>query len=101
MWKRQEFELKFTEESEQSNVESMALAGVAQLVRVSSHKPKGHRFDSQSGHIPSLQVPSLVRTHTRRKRSMFLSHINVPLPPSLSPSLTLSPKSIIMSSGED
>ena len=66
MWKRQEFELKFTEESEQSNVESMALAGVAQLVRVSSHKPKGHRFDSWSGHLPRLQVQSLVWARTRR-----------------------------------
>ena len=31
-----------------------ALASVAQLVGASSHKPKGHRFDSQSGHMPRL-----------------------------------------------
>ena len=38
----------------------LALAGVAQLVGVLSYKPKGCRFNSQSGHIPRWLVPSLV-----------------------------------------
>ena len=33
---------------------------VVQLVAGSSHTPKGCRFDSQSGHIPRLQVQPLV-----------------------------------------
>ena len=42
-----------------------ALAGVAQLVKVSSHKPKGQGFDSQSGHMSRLLVWSAVRAHRR------------------------------------
>ena len=48
------------------------------------YTPKHCRFDSQSGHIPRLQVQSLVRVHTRGNQSMFLSHINVFLSPFLS-----------------
>ena len=33
-----------------------ALASVAQLVGASTYTLKGCRFDSQPGHIPSLQV---------------------------------------------
>ena len=32
----------------------IALAGVAQMIRASSHKLKGHGFDSQSGHMPKV-----------------------------------------------
>ena len=54
---------------------------MAQLVGVLSlsHRLKGHRFDSWSGHIPRLQVRSLVGMHMRRQSidasltSMFLS----------------------------
>ena len=76
-----------------------ALTSMAQLVGVSSHKPKGHRFDSQSGHMPRLWVRSLVGACVRGNQLMFLSHINGSLPLSL-PSL-LSKKSISMSSGKD
>ena len=31
-----------------------ALVSMAQLVEALSHKPKGHKFDSQSGHMPML-----------------------------------------------
>ena len=68
-----------------------ALAGVAQLVRASSHKPKGHGLDSWSGHIPRLGVQSLVRVHMRGNGLMFLSHITV----FLSPSFLFSPLSKI------
>ena len=50
-----------------------ALANVAQLVGASSNKPKGHRFDSRSGHIPRLRVQSLVWECTRENQSVFLS----------------------------
>ena len=36
----------------------IALAGVAQLVGMTSHKSKGRKFDSQSGHMPGLWVQS-------------------------------------------
>ena len=39
---------------------------------MSSSKVKGHRFDSQSGHMPGLQVQSMVRVHTGSNPSMFL-----------------------------
>ena len=38
-----------------------------------SCKAKGHRFDSQLGHMTGLGVQSLVRGQTRGKQSMFLS----------------------------
>ena len=59
-----------------------ALASVAQLVGASSREPKSHWFDSQSGHIPRLQVRSPVRARAGDSRSMF---------PSLSLSLSLPP----------
>ena len=42
------------------------------------------QFDSQSGHIPRLRVQSPVGVGTVGNRSMFLSHIDVSLPFSLS-----------------
>ena len=48
-------------------------------VGASSGTPKGHRFNSQSGHIPKLQVPSLVEKPTQGNQSMFLSHISLSL----------------------
>ena len=55
------------------------------MVGASSCKPKGHRFNSRSGHIPRLQIWSPVRVRTKSNQSMFLSHINVSLLLSLPP----------------
>ena len=61
-----------------------ALAGVAQLAGASSGTPKGFRFNSQSGHTPSMQVRSRsVRAHKRGNQLMFLSHDSVSLSLSL------------------
>ena len=81
-------------------METAALAGVVQLIGRWSHKLKGHRLDSQSGHIPGLQVWSLVWAHTRG------NPLIVSLPyqcssPSFSPSLPRFLKSTSMSLGED
>ena len=70
-----------------SSQKTWALASMAQLFGVSSCKPKGHGFNSQSGHIPRLWVRSLVGAHTGGNQSMFLSYINVSL--SLPPFLSL------------
>ena len=78
----------------------LALAGVGQLVGASSHKPKGHSFNSGSGHMLRLRVQSSVWAHVRGIWLMFLSHINVSLL-SLSLSSPRSKKLISMSSGED
>ena len=59
-----------------------ALAIVAQVVGASSHDLKGHEFDSWSGHIPRLQVRSLVGEPMEGDQSMFFCCIDVP--PSLS-----------------
>ena len=48
---------------------------------VSSCKPKGHGFVSQSGHMPGLLVQSLTGVPTKGNQLMFLSHS---LPPPLS-----------------
>ena len=40
---------------------------------VSSHTPKGLRVESQSGHMPGLQVRSLVVVSAGGSRSMFLT----------------------------
>ena len=56
-----------------------ALHSVAQLVGPSSPTPKGWGFDSQSGHVPRLKVPSPVGVNTGSNQSMFLSHIDVSL----------------------
>ena len=56
--------------------------GVAQLA---GHCPSNQRMDSQSGHLPGLQVPSLVGVHKESSQLMFLSHIDVSLPFFLSP----------------
>ena len=44
-----------------SIIQASALAGVTQLAGAASCKPEGHGFDSQSGHMPRLQVRSSVR----------------------------------------
>ena len=56
-----------------------ALGGGDRFI-LSSSKPKGHRFDSRSGHMPRLLVQSPVGAHIRGNQSMFLSHIDVSLP---------------------
>ena len=60
-----------------------ALAGVAQLVGVSSHNPKGHGLDSQSGHMPGLQVQSPVRMSTGGSTRMSVSLLHKCFSPSL------------------
>ena len=65
------------------------LGWMAQLVGASSHAPKCCRFNTESGHIPRLQVQSPVRVHMGGNQLMFLSHISVSL--SLSFSLSLPP----------
>ena len=50
-----------------------------------SHKLKGHWFDSWSWHMPGLWVQSLVGVHMKGNQWMFLSRINVSLPPFPSP----------------
>ena len=50
-----------------------ALAKVAQLVGESSSTPKGHGFDSLSGHITRLQVQSPVGEHRRRRQPVNFS----------------------------
>ena len=42
-----------------------ALASVVQWFGALSRRPKGHGFRSQSGHMPRLQVQSLLEMHTR------------------------------------
>ena len=64
------------------------LAGVAQLVGASSHKPKGCRFDPWSGHMPGLRVGSPVGACKRQPIDVSLTSMFVSLP--LSPSLPLS-----------
>ena len=49
--KKKQKTTKLKEEMAKSN-----LASVAQLIRVSSHAPKGHRFNFWSGHILELRV---------------------------------------------
>ena len=55
-------------------------ACVAQLVGALSHKQKGYRFESWSGHMPGLWVWSPVGVRMRSNWSIFLSHIDVSLP---------------------
>ena len=44
-------------------------------------EPKGHRFDSWSGHMPGLQAKSMVGSVQEAiNQSMLLSHIPVSLP---------------------
>ena len=79
---------------------TQALAGVAQLVGASSHRLKGRRFDSWSGHTPRLQVWSQVGARAEWQL------INVSLAhqcfsPPLSPCLSFSLKLASMSLGED
>ena len=73
--------------------EELSPGQVVQLVGPLFCTPKGCGFDSQSGHIPRLQVQSLVRAHSEEDRLMFLSQNDVSLPTSL--------KSINIFSGEN
>ena len=62
------------------------------------HRPTHQKvglIDPQSGHMPRLQVRSLVRARTGGSQSMFLSHM------SLSPSLPTPLELINISSDED
>ena len=70
--------------------------GMAQLVGASSPRPKGRRFDSQSGHIARLWVPSLVRAHMGKQPINVSLFPSLPLSfsPSTSPSLPLSLKAM-------
>ena len=68
----------------------IALARIIQLVGASFHTPKGWGFDSWSGHMPRLWVPSAVGVSMGGNRLMFLSHINFHLSPTLPPTLTSS-----------
>ena len=52
-----------------------------------SHKLNGHWVNSQSGHMPRLQVQPPVTACGRGNQSMFLSHTDVSLPVFLLPSL--------------
>ena len=63
----------------------MPLAGVAQLVGPMSHKPKCYQFNSWPGHMPGLQIQSLVRACMRQPLSVPLLYRC--FSPSLSPSL--------------
>ena len=69
-----------------------ALTSMAKLVGASSVNQKGHWFDSQSRHIPGLQVQSLVGARARGSQSVFLSDIltSMFLPPTQSPPSPLS-----------
>ena len=40
-----------------------AMVNVAQLVGASSHKPRGHRFNTRAGYMPGLWVWYLVGVH--------------------------------------
>ena len=68
---------------------------MAHSVGVSSYKLKGCGFDPCSGHTLKLQVQSLVGAHSEGNPLIYLSHINVSLP------LSLSLKSINISLAKD
>ena len=68
----------------------LPFTGVAPLLRASSRKLEGHRFDSQSGHMPGLWIQSQSGRMQEATNPCF-PHIDV----------SLSPKSINISSGED
>ena len=74
-WRARMFKLK----------EKRALTYVAQLVGHLPPKTEGCLFNSQSGHMPGLQVPSRVGACWRGNWSMFLSHIDDSFPLFLSP----------------
>ena len=69
----------------------IALAGVSQWIECPPVKQKGHRFNSQSGHMPGLQARFPSWEHLRGNQLMYLSHIDLSLP--LSPFLPLSLRS--------
>ena len=78
---------------------TQALAGVAQFVGTSSHKPKGHRFNSQSWHTPRLWVSPQSGPCGMQSVDVSLSHRY--FSPSLSLTFPLSLISISMFLGED
>lgn len=53
-------------------------------------RPKGHRFDSLSGHMPRLQVQSPVRACSRGNQSVFLTSVFLLPFPSLISSISTS-----------
>ena len=61
----------------------MAPAGVAQWVWASSRKPRGHQFDSLSGHMPGLLAGSPVEG-VQRATNRCLSCTSTFLPLSFS-----------------
>ena len=63
----------------------ITLTNVAQLVGASSCKPRGHGFDSWSGHMPRLWVQSLVGACKRDNQSVFLMSMFLSLSPSSLP----------------
>ena len=83
-------------------IKTQALASVAQLVGESSHRPKGCRLDSQSGHIPKMWVPSPVWVVTvRQPIDVSLSHQSISSLSAPSPTSFLCENNEKMSSGED
>ena len=70
---------------------------MAHLVGTSSHRLQCHGFDSWSGHIPWLGVPSWLGCIQEGSLSMFLSHTDV----LLSVSLLFSKSNERMCLGED
>ena len=54
----------------------------------SSYKLKGHGFDCQLGYMLGLQIWSPVGVHMRDNQPMFLSHMFLSLPLSLTSSLS-------------
>ena len=64
------------------NAMSVALVGVADWALAC--EPKGHRFDSQSGHKPGLQARSLVKRHMRGNHTLLFLSLSFSLPSPLS-----------------
>ena len=50
-----------------------ALASVAQVAGALSHKPKGHRVDARSQHMPRLQVRPPLGVYERQAIDISLS----------------------------
>ena len=66
-----------------------ALASVGQLVGMSSSALKGHRFNSQSGHIPRQWIQSPVGAHMQSNRLISLSPPILSLSPHPYPFLSI------------
>ena len=61
-------------------MEILALACVAHFVGTLSHKPKGCGFNSQSGHIPKLQIRSWSSAYVRQSIDVSLTSIFLSFP---------------------